>query len=275
MSAVRVRQHPPPAPLDLCPIVVTTHTRTFAVIPAAGIGARMSAALPKQYLPFAGAPLLVRTLSRILRVAWIERCYVVLAPDDRYWDTLVTPHLAQLPPAFAVAERLRVVRLGGTTRAHSVRAGLRVAHAEGFGDDDWALVHDAARPCLTPETIEHLQASVGNSNVGGLIAIPATDTVKVATPHTSSNSFPVVERTVPRERIWLAQTPQLFRLAVLRQALDRFPDATDEASAVERLGLQPILVKGHWSNLKVTLPGDLELAQAIWSLQEDSLSDVR
>lgn len=252
---------------------MTTHTRTFAVIPAAGTGARLGAALPKQYLLFAGAPLLVRTLLRLLRVLWIERCYVVLAPDDRYWDTLITPHLAKLPPTLGVGERLRVVRLGGETRAHSVRAGLRVAHAEGFGDDDWALVHDAARPCLTKETIEHLQVSVGNSNVGGLIAIPATDTVKVATQHGSESGLPVVERTVPRERIWLAQTPQLFRLAVLRQALDRFPDATDEASAVERLGLQPILVKGHWSNLKVTLPGDLELAQAIWSLQEGSVSD--
>ncbi len=245
---------------------ILSFARTFAVIPAAGSGSRLNAALPKQYLPLAGAPLIVRTLSRLLQVSFLERIYVVLAPDDRHWTSVVEPHLADLPAEWALS-RVGVLRIGGETRAHSVRAGLKVAHAEGFGDDDWALVHDAARPCVTVEAIEHLHAVVGGSNVGGLLAQPVIDTVKLARTNDSTGT-PAVERTVPRERLWLAQTPQIFRLALLRQALDRHPEATDEASAVERLGLSPLLVKGHASNLKVTLPGDLALAEAIWLLQE-------
>jgi len=220
----------------------------------------MNADRPKQYLPMAGAPLIVRTLARLLACAWLERVYVVIAPDDRWWDRDVAPLIAN-------EGRLEVVRLGGATRAHSVRAGLRVAHAAGFADDDWALVHDAARPCVDPAAISHLRMVIGASTVGGLLALPVTDTVKLAERESNGESA-VVERTIARDRLWLAQTPQLFRLAVLRQALDRFPEATDEASAVERLGFKPLLVKGSATNLKVTLPGDLFLAEAIWQRQE-------
>lgn len=221
----------------------------------------MGADRPKQYLPLAGVPLLLRTLERLLACSWIERLFVVIAPDDRYWDPLVAPALAS-------EARVAVVRLGGETRAYSVRAGLRVAYAAGFANDDWVLVHDAARPCVDPASITHLRSVVSRSNVGGLLALPVTDTVKLSEGGGSGGDTAVVERTVPRERLWLAQTPQLFRLAMLRQALDRCPEATDEASAVERLGFKPLLVRGSPANLKVTMPGDLLLAEAIWLRQE-------
>ncbi len=231
-----------------------THRRTFAIVPAAGSGTRFGGAVPKQYAPLAGQPLLVRTLARLLACAFLERVYVVLAPDDAQWRRL---DLSALDAA-----RFEPVFLGGSTRARSVLAGLRVAHAAGFGEDDWALVHDAARPCVLPEQITHLWQGLMRDDIGAILAVPVADTVKLADEHER------IVRTVPRERLWLAQTPQVFRAGLLRQALEATPEATDEASAVERLGMHPRLVAGHWANLKVTRAADLALAEAIWRWQE-------
>jgi 2-C-methyl-D-erythritol 4-phosphate cytidylyltransferase len=220
----------------------------FALIPAAGSGSRMGRELPKQYLPLAGRPMLwhaVRTLAHHPR---IRRVYVVLAAED--------PHFPESDFS-AFAPRLRVLRCGGQTRAASVRNGLR-AMAEEVGAEDWVLVHDAARPCLRPHHVDALIAQVETDSVGGILAIPVADTLKRA------DAGGRIEATQPREGLWQAQTPQMFRHGLLLSALERATEApTDEAGAVEALGLRPRLVAGDVLNLKVTWPRDLRLAELI------------
>ena len=158
--------------------------------------------------------------------------------------------------------------LGDSARAAIVTRGFaemsRFAAARGARPDDWVLVHDAARPCLRGEYLTQLAEVLGHDEVGGLLALPVADTVKRADIRGR------VAATVPREGLWLAQTPQMFRFAVLRTALERHPEVTDEASAVEAAGLAPKLVEGDPLNLKVTRPGDLALAAAILRLQEEA-----
>jgi 2-C-methyl-D-erythritol 4-phosphate cytidylyltransferase len=159
--------------------------------------------------------------------------------------------------------KLCVLRCGGDTRAQSVANGLRAMAGE-LGDpsgigDDWVLVHDAARPCLTVAMVETLIAEVGEDDAGGLLAVPVADTLKRADENGR------VQQTVPRDGLWQAQTPQMFRHRLLLDALDFAPQVTDEASAIETLGLLPRLVAADASNLKVTYPLDLQLAE--WILQ--------
>lgn len=216
----------------------------YALIPAAGGGSRMGAESPKQYLPLLGKPLIWYALNTLTRVAAIERVFVVLAPEDVLWDT----------HDWAVfAGRLTVLRCGGVTRAESVTNGL-LAMREQVAPSDWVLVHDAARCCLTPAHVEKLIAEVGNDPVGGLLAVPVADTLKRAHADTR------VTATVSRENLWQAQTPQMFRYGMLLDALEQAPAVTDEASAIEALGLQPKLVAADATNLKVTYPLDLQLA---------------
>ncbi|MCX7946083.1 MAG: 2-C-methyl-D-erythritol 4-phosphate cytidylyltransferase [Hydrogenophilus sp.] len=230
--------------------------RVVAVVPAAGAGVRFGGGVPKQYRLLAGEAVVARTLTRLRAVGWLEQIFVVVAADDPFWRAAMG----------GGDRRVQVVRLGGKSRAESVHAGVRVAHAEGFGVDDWVLVHDAVRPCVTAAAIEHLRGVVGDDPVGGILALPVSDTVKLAREGEGEGIR--VERTVSRERLWLAQTPQLFRLGVLMEALARTHEPTDEAEAVEALGLRPMLVRGEITNVKVTLPGDLALAEAIWHWQE-------
>jgi 2-C-methyl-D-erythritol 4-phosphate cytidylyltransferase len=225
----------------------------FALVPAAGGGARMGGDCPKQYLPLAGKPLLRHTLGVLAAVPAIARVFVVLAPDDTYWDDF---DWRDLEP------RLTILRCGGATRAESVTRGLR-AMREQVGADDWILVHDAARACLTRAHVEKLIAEVGNDPVGGLLAVPVADTLKRA-QELSSDGICVVA-TVPREGLWQAQTPQMFRYGLLAEALEYAQTVTDEASAIEALGLRPRLVAADATNLKVTYPLDLQLAE--WILQ--------
>ncbi|MFN4148371.1 MAG: 2-C-methyl-D-erythritol 4-phosphate cytidylyltransferase, partial [Rhodocyclaceae bacterium] len=218
-----------------------------ALIPAAGGGTRMGGSTPKQYLPLAGRPLIWHTLNTLTAVAAIEHVHVVLAPDDAYWDT---------HDWAAFTSRLTVWRCGGQTRSESVIHGLRAMRSF-VADDDWVLVHDAARCCLTTDHVAKLIDEVANDPVGGLLAVPVADTLKRAQPGAH------VAETVAREGLWQAQTPQMFRYRMLLEALERSLDVTDEASAIEALGFHPKLVAADVTNLKVTWPLDLKLAEWI------------
>ena len=208
------------------------------------MGARMGAECPKQYLSVHGRPLLWYALRVFEQHAAITGTYLVLAKDDDWWARF----------AWDDFRKLRVLRCGGATRAESVRNGLtamRAAVAEG----DWVLVHDAARPCLTPSLLDRLLAQLADDPVGGLLAVPVADTLKRA------SAARRVAATVERAGLWAAQTPQMFRYGLLLEALSRVGDGvTDEAGAIEAMGLSPCLVEGSRRNLKVTYPDDLDLA---------------
>ena len=216
--------------------------RYFALVPAAGVGARMASGGPKQYMALGGKPMLRHTLDAFLSSQLITHTYVVVSPGDSQIDAIV--------PAAGVT----VLRCGGASRLESIQNALRQL-GEVIGGADWVLVHDAARPGLNAALIEKLITTVGDDAVGGLLALPVVDTVKRA-------GAPVA--TVPRDGLWLAQTPQMFRYRLLCDALAAATDAgviTDDASAVEALGLSPMLVEGHPRNLKVTLPADIRIAE--------------
>lgn len=217
--------------------------RYFALLPAAGVGARMGANSPKQYLQIGGKPMLRHTLDAFRSSPLIAHTYVVVSADDPFIDTVVPQ------------DGVTVLRCGGATRMESIRNGLRALHGS-IGLDDWILVHDAARPGLDAELIERLIVETGEHPAGGLLALPVVDTVK------RSSAGEVA--TVSRDGLWLAQTPQMFRYQLLLRALDAATDPsaiTDDASAVEALGLAPKLVEGHPRNLKVTLPSDIRIAE--------------
>ena len=218
--------------------------RYFALIPAAGVGARMGAGSPKQYIKIGGKPMLRHTLDAFLSSDLIAHTFVVVSPDDPYIDAIAPSH------------GVTVLRCGGASRMESVRNGLAVL-ASTLAPSDWVLVHVAARPGLTAELIAKLIAGTGDHPAGGLLALPVVDTVKRCIEGEACG-------TVPRNNLWLAQTPQMFRYQLLREALSADADPhtiTDDASAVEALGLTPKLVEGHPRNLKVTLPDDIRIAE--------------
>ena len=231
-------------------------SRLFALVPAAGGGSRFGAAVPKQYALLAGKPLLTWTLARLRAALDLRAIIVALAPDDDRFDVEV-----------GARDAITVLRCGGRTRSDTVRNAL-LALAGTCGDDDWILVHDAARPCVPQEALARLVAQVSNDPVGGLLAIPVADTLKRADGD-GDGGAPRVLRTENRAGLWQAQTPQMFRYGVLVRALAHpaASECTDEAQAVEGLGLAPRLVRGSRANIKVTFPGDLELAAAILASQ--------
>jgi len=216
------------------------------VIPAAGTGARLGAAIPKQYLTLAGRPMIRWSVEALLAVPWIERVLVVAAPED--------PMAASLLAGLA---RVEVLARGGVTRRDSVLAGLAALAASGARRHDWVLVHDAARPALQAALLERLRTALADSPVGGLLALPASDTVK----HADREGR--VAATLERDRLWLAQTPQMFRLGLLTDALAAHAEVTDESGAVERAGHAPLLVEGARANFKVTTVEDLELMRLV------------
>jgi len=225
------------------------HPQHLALVPAAGSGSRMGAERPKQYLPLLGRPVIHHTLAALCGAPAIDRVYVVLSVGDQEWDRHDWSGLSpKLVPLF----------VGGPSRADSVLNGLR-AIAEQAADDDWVLVHDAARPCLAPWHIETLIHTLAGDEVGGLLAVPVADTLKRADARGHALE------TVPRDSLWQAQTPQMFRYVMLRRALESARHVTDEASAIEAAGLHPRLVLSDTTNLKVTFPLDLHLAE--WILQ--------
>lgn len=219
-------------------------TQHFALLPAAGVGARMGAEHPKQYLDIHGRPMLWHAIQAFHSHPAIARVVVVISPQDGWWDTY----------DWSQFERLQLLRCGGSTRAESVLNGLQALAGE-VAADDWVLVHDAARPCLSRTLLDRLLTRVAGDAVGGILALPVADTMKRA------GQDGRIEKTVAREGLWGAQTPQMFPHGLLIRALFQAGTAvTDEASAVEALGLSPLLVESDLSNLKVTYPGDLDVA---------------
>jgi len=227
--------------------------RYFALLPAAGVGARMAADGPKQYLTVGGKPMIRHAVEAFQSCDLIAHTFVVVSEADGQVDQA-------LPPS----EGVTILRCGGATRMDSVLNALRALRSA-VNDNDWILVHDAARPGLTPALIAKLIAGVGDNPAGGLLALPVVDTVKRSAPGgAEASGGSVSAATVPRNGLWLAQTPQMFSYELLLRALGSAPDAnaiTDDASAVEMLGLSPQLVEGHPRNLKVTLPADIRVAE--------------
>ncbi|MGA7986364.1 MAG: 2-C-methyl-D-erythritol 4-phosphate cytidylyltransferase [Burkholderiales bacterium] len=223
----------------------------YALIPAAGAGTRMAGGQPKQYLALAGKPMLWHA-ARALCVPAVETVFVVLAPDDERFAACDWS---------ALGGRIEPLYCGGETRRDSVYNGL-VAAMAAVDADDWILVHDAARPCLPRADLERLIEECKGDAIGGILALPAADTVKRAAKDEAGALR--VAATEDRAQLWLAQTPQMFRAALLAQALkDARGGLTDEASAIEAMGLRPRLVTGSRENLKVTFPEDLGIAEAI------------
>ncbi|WP_275096660.1 2-C-methyl-D-erythritol 4-phosphate cytidylyltransferase [Sedimenticola hydrogenitrophicus] len=220
--------------------------RHWAVVPAAGVGRRMGGAVPKQYLNLHGRPVIDHTLRTLVAHPRIARVIVAVSATDAWWS------------GTAYAEHPRIQRVaGGRERADSVLNGLLALQGEADAMD-WVLVHDAARPCLHRSDLDRLLQALAGHPVGGLLAIPFSDTIKRADP-----AGRVLE-TVPREQLWRAFTPQMFRYAALREALERAREdgllVTDESSAMERSGAAPLLIAGRSDNIKITSPEDLVLA---------------
>lgn len=222
--------------------------RCFALVPCAGSGSRAGFAAPKQYARLAGRSVVAHTLQALSRVRRLAAVLVVLAPDDEGF--------AAAAPEFA-GPASWVARVGGATRAATVAAGLAELRRRGAADEDWVLVHDAARCLLRAEWVDRLIDACGDDAVGGLLALPLADTLK----HEAGGR---VDATLDRTAKWAAQTPQMFRLGLLQAALRAAGDAvTDESSAVEALGRRPLLVRGEAENFKLTWPSDFALAERL------------
>lgn len=233
--------------------------RFYAVVPAAGIGRRMGADIPKQYLPLAGQSVLECTLGRLLAFDAFTHIVVAVAENDHQWPRL---DIARHPKIITVP--------GGAERSDSVLNGLQ--HLQQIADaTDWVLVHDVARPCITHRELTQLISTLREDEVGGILAVPVSDTVKRVQQHT-------IHDTLDRRELWRAQTPQMFRLKALRDALvfaqQQSLPITDEASALELQGKQPKIVEGFASNIKVTRPEDLALAAFYWLQQQQENSSL-
>ena len=221
--------------------------RYFGLVPAAGTGSRFGAGILKQYSPLAGKTMLHHAVERLLAAPEVEIVFVVLPPADTEfrrhdWSDFG----ARLAPLYC----------GGTSRRDSVLNGL-VAAASAVDPNDWILVHDAARPCLGKAELRRLIDDAGGDEIGGILAVPVGDTLKRA-----DDELRILE-TEPRDGLWQAQTPQMFRHGMLIRALRDAAHVTDEAAAVEALGYRPRLVEGSTKNLKVTFASDLDIAELI------------
>ncbi|TDG04763.1 2-C-methyl-D-erythritol 4-phosphate cytidylyltransferase [Paraburkholderia guartelaensis] len=233
-------------------------SRLFALIPCAGTGSRSGSAMPKQYRIVAGRDLLHYTLAAFDACNEFSQTLVVISPDDTHFDARRFGGL-----------RFAVRRCGGASRQATVYNGLAALAEFGATDDDWVLVHDAARPGITPALIRTLVQSLKDDPVGGIMALPVADTLKRVAPKDPAAPGVHIARTESRDGLWQAQTPQMFRIGMLRTAIERAHqdghDLTDEASAIEWLGHAPRLVQGSLRNFKVTYPEDFALAEAILS----------
>ena len=255
--------------------------RFFGVIPAAGRGERYGAVLPKQYQPLAGRTVLNHAVDSLVVDTPLRRVYVVHADRDAHCAEVVGP-----------GYRIATLSCGGATRARSVRNALAALRGE-LTDDDWLLVHDAARPCLPHDVLMRLLRELGDDPVGGLLAIPVADTLKREAPRdegggsdgasgsgigsgigSGSSHRRHVLASEPRAGLWQAQTPQMFRFGLLFDAFksDRALDAADEAQAIELLGYHPRLIMGSTANIKITWPGDLALAESLLQKRESAIA---
>ncbi|KOR30975.1 2-C-methyl-D-erythritol 4-phosphate cytidylyltransferase [Achromatium sp. WMS2] len=218
----------------------------FAIIPAAGVGQRMGGPIPKQYLNLNGRPVIEHSIERLLDSPHITSIIVAINATDPWWPQTV----------FANNNKI-LLAPGGNERCHSVLNALEMLNNLA-NPMDWVLVHDAVRPCLRHADLDKLITELTPNPVGGLLGIPVRDTMKRAATNNS------VIATVPRDKLWHAQTPQMFRFGILKHALKAAIQiqklVTDEAEAVELAGYQPTLISGHLDNIKITHPEDLELA---------------
>lgn len=241
--------------------MTTQTTKYWAVIPAAGVGSRMGADIPKQYLSLNGKKVIEHTLQTLLDHPRISGAVVALSKDDRWWDTV---HVDTSKPIYTTN--------GGSERCLSVLNALELL-SQYAGVHDWVLVHDAARPCVRREDIDRLMEELTDHPLGGLLAIPVRDTMKRADAQRN------VEITEDRTGLWHALTPQMFHLKPLMDALQRTLEShtlvTDEAQAVEMTGARPLLVEGHADNIKITRPEDLQLAAFYLSQRESRESPPR
>ncbi len=221
--------------------------RFHIIIPAAGVGNRMATAIPKQYLPLCGKPTISHSIQTFFACPRIASIHLALSPEDYFWRSF----------SLDANSRLHLHYTGGDSRAQTVLNTLDAIRTQ-VADDDWVLVHDAARPGLTVSLLNDLLDSLENDAVGGLLALPLADTLK------QSNVDSRVQNTISRENLWQAQTPQMFRYELLKKALESFKGTpTDEAQAVEALGLQPKLVVGSLRNMKITYPQDMALMELL------------
>jgi 2-C-methyl-D-erythritol 4-phosphate cytidylyltransferase len=223
-------------------------SRMWFVVPAAGIGQRMAADRPKQYLPLAGTTVLECTLETLLRVKGVEGVVVAIHPDDTYWPQSVLAH----------HDKITTV-VGGAQRCDSVLAALNSLEGQ-LSDNDWVLVHDAARPCVQVDNLYQMIDALLGDEVGGILGVPCSDTVK----RVDGN---MIKETLDRREIWQAQTPQMFRYHILRlslmHCLNEGLAITDEASAVEKIGYSVKMIQGRSDNIKITHPDDLRMAELI------------
>jgi 2-C-methyl-D-erythritol 4-phosphate cytidylyltransferase len=227
---------------------ITINNKKFiVVVPAAGVGKRMQAACPKQYLTLDNETILSRTLERLLSHHNISKVILAISNDDDYFSKTT---LLDNPNIICVS--------GGAERVDSVLSGLQIIE-----NSDWVLVHDAARPCITHEDIDKLISQCITNNCGGVLAVPAVDTMKLASIN-NDNQEALVDKTIDRSNLWHAFTPQMFKTQELKQAIIEAQRKglviTDEASAIEFFGLPCLLVKGRRDNIKITRPEDLVLA---------------
>lgn len=219
----------------------------WAVIPAAGVGKRMQADRPKQYLEIDGKTILQHTIERLASHNEVSGIVVAVSPGDEYWLDLqvsITKPLVKVD--------------GGEERCHSVLNGLKYLNETG-NSEAWAMVHDAARPCVRLSDIDKLIAAAIQNKVGGILGLPVSDTLKFC------NAQSVIEKTVSRDHLWRALTPQMFKVAALFDAIEKALNdnylVTDEASAMEHNAIHPCIVEGHPDNIKITRPQDLALAK--------------
>jgi 2-C-methyl-D-erythritol 4-phosphate cytidylyltransferase len=224
---------------------MTNSTKFWAIVPAAGVGKRMQADRPKQYLELTGKTVIEHTLSRLLQADVFTAIAVAVSEEDPYW------------PELSISQHKNIITApGGKERADSVLSGLKTIRDQA-ADHDWVLVHDAARPCITPSDIHFLIDSLVNDDVGGILALASPDTLKQV-------DGIAITGTLDRSHIWRALTPQMFRYGMLKSALEQAqgnPAITDDASALELQGLQPKIVEGRPDNIKITRPEDLALAK--------------
>ncbi len=225
---------------------MNSSVKLWGIVPAAGVGKRMQADRPKQYLPLSGKTVIEHTLNRLLDSGIFEAIAVAISSEDPYWPELdIAKH-----PKILTAE-------GGKERADSVLSGLKFLEDKA-ADDDWVLVHDAARPCITREDIRLLVKTLIPMEIGGILALPSHDTLK----NVAANK---ITATIDRNRIWRALTPQMFRYSLLKNALldaaGKQAVVTDESSAIELQGFQPEIISGRTDNIKITRPEDLALAE--------------
>ncbi len=236
----------------------TETTKIWAIVPAAGVGSRVGAAVPKQYIRVNGLSVIEHTLNKLAACESIEKIIVALSQEDEHFINLSTIN----------AHPIQIVE-GGKERSDSVLSALE--YLKTIADDnDWVLVHDAARPCVLTEDINRLISKLKPHEVGGILGLPVKDTMKRVTG--SKMKAQIVE-TIDRENMWHALTPQMFRIGTLYDAITECHKnkliVTDEASAIEQLGLKPAIVEGRASNIKITQPDDIQLAAFYLGLQEN------